>query len=307
MNTIVNTKPANALRKKRHIQNVIFYAVMAGIPIVQVCVFYIGVNINSILLAFRKYDMVTMTYSWNGLNNFKQFFDSFSVFSYMKAAVKNSFIIFFSTIMISFSGGIIMSFYIYKKRFLSKFFRVMLFMPSMISSIVMVTIFSHFADSAVPAITNNATVGLLANPDTTFITMLVFTLWLGFGGGMLVYTGTMNGISESLVEAAKLDGCGTVKEFIFITIPSIYPTIIVFLVGQMSNFFANQMNLFAFYGADADYRLYSFGYWLYVSLQRGNMATYPYLSAVGLVLTAFLAPIVLVTRKLLLKLGPSSD
>jgi len=298
---------ARSLKKKRHIRNIIFYAVMAGIPILQVCIFYIGVNVNSILLAFRKYDMVTMTFSWNGLNNFKQFFDSFGIYSYMKASIKNTFIIFIATISVSFLGGIVMSFYIYKKRFLGNFFRVMLFMPSMISSIVMVVIFSHFADSAVPAMTNNATVGLLANPETTFITMLIFTLWLGFGSGMLVYTGTMNGISESLVEASKLDGCGTMKEFIYITIPSIYPTIIVFFVGQMSMFFSNQMNLFAFYGADADYRLYTFGYWLYVSLQRGSMVDYPYLSAVGLVLTAILAPIVLISRKLLLKYGPNSD
>lgn len=67
------------------------------------------------------------------------------------------------------------------------------------------------------------------------------------------------------------------------------------------------MNLFAFYGADADYKLYTFGYWLYVSVQRGSLADYPYLSAVGLILTAILAPIVLITRKLLLKFGPSAD
>lgn len=306
MSSVFSKTNKNYIRQRR-IRDVVFFAVMAGIPILQVCVFYIGVNINSILLAFRKYDALSMTYSWNGLENFKQFFESFKVYSYMRASVKNSFIVFFSTILVSFSGGIVMSFYIYKKRFLGNFFRVMLFMPSMISSIIMVTIFSYFADSAVPAMTNNATIGLLANPDTTFITMLLFSLWLGFGSGMLVYTGTMNGIPESLIEAAKLDGCGTVKEFIHITIPSIYSTIIVFFVGQMSVFFSNQMNLFAFYGADADYKLYTFGYWLYVSVQRGSLADYPYLSAVGLILTAILAPIVLITRKLLLKFGPNAD
>lgn len=292
---------------RRKLRNALFYAVMAGIPIIQVCIFYIGVNLNSVLLAFRKYDFATGGYKWNGLNNFRQFFASFSTYSYMRSALKNSFIVFFATILVSFSGGIIMSFYIYKQRFLGKFFRVMLFMPSMVSSMVLVIIFSYFADSAIPVITHYATPGLLANSDTTFITMLLFTLCLGFGSGMLVYTGTMNGISESLVEAAELDGCGVFREFIHVTLPTIYPTIVVFFVGQMSMFFSNQMNVFAFYGGDAEYKLYTFGYWLYVSVQRASLADYPYLASVGIILTLILAPIVLVVRKLLLKFGPSAD
>ena len=53
---------SKSLKRKNLLRNSIFYVVMAGIPILQVIIFYIYVNFNSILLAFKTYDEVTMSY-----------------------------------------------------------------------------------------------------------------------------------------------------------------------------------------------------------------------------------------------------
>ena len=64
METIGKIKKKPFFTRKK-LCNALFYAVMAGIPIIQVCIFYIGVNLNSVLLAFRKYDFATGGYKWD--------------------------------------------------------------------------------------------------------------------------------------------------------------------------------------------------------------------------------------------------
>lgn len=301
---------SKSLKRKNLLRNSIFYVVMAGIPILQVIIFYIYVNFNSILLAFKTYDEVTMSYKWlpGGafFSNFQGFFHDLTTLPFLKAAFGNTFMMFGLVLLVSYSGGILLSNYIYKKRLLGKFFRVILFTPSMISGIIMVTLFQFFADAAVPVLTGNATVGLLADTNTAFPSIICYTLWLGLGSGMLVYVGTMGSINDSMVEAAQLDGCTPMQEFFKITLPTIYPTILVFFVAKMGSIFAEQINLFTFYGTDAPYDYYTYGYWLYVRTLAGE-ANYPQLAAAGLCFTLVLAPLTLFVRWLLNKFGPSAD
>lgn len=70
------------LKRKRLLLNSIFYILMAGIPILQVLVFYVGVNINSIFLAFKSYNVDTMTYSWLSADKLFSNFSEFLGFEY---------------------------------------------------------------------------------------------------------------------------------------------------------------------------------------------------------------------------------
>ena len=301
---------SKSLKRKNLLRNSIFYVVMAGIPILQVNIFYIYVNFNSILLAFKTYDEVTMSYKWLSggevFSNFQEFLKGLTTLPFLKAAFGNTFMMFGLVLLVSYSGGILLSNFIYKKRLFGRFFRVILFTPSMISGIIMVTLFQFFADAAVPALTNNATVGLLADTRTAFPSIICYTLWLGLGSGMLVYVGTMGSINDSMVEAAQLDGCTPMQEFFKITLPTIYPTILVFFVAKMGSIFAEQINLFTFYGAEAPYDYYTYGYWLYVRTLAGE-SNYPQLAAAGLCFTLVLAPLTLFVRWVLNKFGPSAD
>ena len=66
---VENTKKKKKLlnRKKKQL---IFYICIVALPILQFCVFYIGVNFNSILLAFKTFDADTNKYVFDGFNNF---------------------------------------------------------------------------------------------------------------------------------------------------------------------------------------------------------------------------------------------
>ena len=95
-------------------------------------------------------------------------------------------------------------------------------------------------------------------------------------------------------------------------LPSVYPTLVTFLIVQVSNIFMNQMELYTLFGNEAG-DLSTFGYFFYLQttqsdiLSKSGYYSYSELSAVGLIFTAILFPITYFGRKLLEKFGPSVD
>ena len=84
-------------------------------------IFYIGVNINSILLAFQKYTIDGKTV-FAGFDNFKDVFATFSDVGELRYGLKNSLLLYAVGLVISLPLGLFFSFYIYKKCFMSSFF-----------------------------------------------------------------------------------------------------------------------------------------------------------------------------------------
>lgn len=290
----------------------VFYFVLVIIPVVQFAIMYVAVNFNSILMSFQSYDKDTGVFSWAGLDNYKRFFTELGTNSLWKTMFLNSTIAFFVAQFITKSLAVFFSYYIYKKHFGYKVFRVILFIPSIISSVVTVAVFSQFIDGAFPSILNSwfgmTAQGGLANQETTFFWILFYNVWIAFGPSLLIYSSTMNDISPSVTEAAKIDGCKPFMEFFHIILPNIWPTYVVFTVATLASYFGNSLSIYAFYGSWADDRLYTFGYYLFrnAEIYKGSLEGYPYLSTIGVCFTAVLVPIVLGIRKLMLKFGPST-
>jgi multiple sugar transport system permease protein len=280
------------------------------VPVIQFCIFYIGVNFNSILLAFKNYDYLDGSYSFVGFENFRQVFYDLRTIPYLRSSLVNSLVLYFLGLFGSVLA-LFFSFYISKRWILSGVFRVVLFLPSIISSIVLVLMFKYFVERAIPAFTellfHKETQGLLSNLDTQLGTIRFYCIWSGFATNVMLYTGAMSGISDSLYEAAKLDGANTFQEFWHISLPMIFPTITTFLVTGIAGIFVNQMNLYNFYGLKAEYNLYTFGYYLYQAIQQATIADYPYLSSMGLILTMVAIPLTYLVKFLLEKYGPSAD
>ena len=236
-------KTHNHFQKKR-IKDMIFCALVLAIPVAQFIIFYIVVNFNSIIMTFQKYE--NGAFVFNGVQNFKAMWQEVAHGSTLDA-IKNSVIVYFCSSLLGLTLSLVFSFYIYKKMPLSKTFRVFLYLPSILSSMVTVTVFKQLVEIGIKNIFSLQD-GLLSNPETKMGTLIFFQLLMGFGTQILMYSGAMNGIDDSAVEAARLDGVNTFQEFFFITLPLIYPTIVTFLVVGMAGMFTNQLNLYAFYG-----------------------------------------------------------
>ena len=297
-------KTINHFQKKR-IKDMIFCGLVLAVPVTQFFIFYIVVNFNSILMAFQKYEKGN--YLFNGLQNFRDMWAEIANGGTL-VMIKNSVIVYICSSLLGLTLSLVFSFYIYKKMPLSKTFRVFLYLPSILSSMVTVTIFKQLVENAIPDLFSLEE-GLLANLDTKMGTLIFFQLLMGFGTQILMYSGAMNGIDDSAVEAARLDGVNTFQEFFHITLPLIYPTIVTFLVVGMAGMFTNQLNLFAFYGVDnlgSEY--WTVGYMLFRRIHTAKtFAAYPLLATYGVALTLIAAPMTLLFKKGLEKFGPSIE
>lgn len=300
------------MEKKNRIsdkKNLIFCLLMVAYPTIQFVVFYICVNLNSVLLAFKTYTP-GIGYSWAGFSNFGHLWYKITQVPEVQYAFINSLKVYAITLCISLPLALLFSFYVYKKAFLSGFFRVILYIPSVISVLVICILFRYFIDEAIPELYNKLTgknmVGLLANSKTEFAMLAFFFVWTAFGANVLMYTGAMSGIDDSIIESAQLDGVGFLREFFCFSIPLIWPTIVTFIVAGLAGLFMNQFNLYSFYGAGAEIYHGTVGYYIYKET-LSSVSKYPEVATLGIVLSIIMTPITMVAKWMLEKFGPKVD
>lgn len=289
-------------------QEYLFFGLMMIVPVIWFLVWYVGVNANSISLAFREFDFDNNRYVFAGLKNFKNVITAFATQEDMITILKNSLIVYIIGLVFTLPLTLLFSFYLYKKFLGHGAFKFILYLPSILSSIVVVMIFKYFVERFVPglvqSITGNEMQGLLSNPESRFSMIVFYNIWIGFGGSMLYYLGSMNAIPPELVEAAKLDGVSLSGEFFHITLPMIYPTITTVITTGVVALFTNQLGLVTFYGTNAASELQTIGYWLFADTLKAQETQYPYLAAAGLIITLLVAPLTFLIKYLMERFGP---
>lgn len=295
------------LKKKQ--KDAIFVACLVVLPLIQYAIFYIYVNINSIFLAFESYE--NGVYYWNNFANFKRFFQEMIREDLLWLCLKNSLIYYVIHTAVGTAASLVFSFYIFKKRACSKLFKVMLFLPSIISAIALTLIYKNFVDYAVPSIfleLFGVTIKPLASAKaTTFGTVVFYGVWMGFGTSILMYSGAMANVSDSVIEAAKIDGANEFRQFTSICVPLIYATLTTFLISGVAAIFSSDMNLYAFFGSGAERYTWTFGYYLLKLTRDAGLPEYPYPATIGLLLTVISVPLTFLIRWALQKFGPTVD
>ena len=304
--------------RSRKTKRFLFGLAVVIIPLIQFCIFYIYVNFNSIILAFQKYE-----YAMDGngflitFAGFKNFAAAWNAFTYRKYMIVNSLKLLVCNLLIVTPLALVFAYYIYKGFFGHGFFKVMLFLPHIISGLILSTLFKFMMTDVYVFFAEKITgqtgiLGLFDNQATKYGAVLFFTIWMGFGMNVLLYSGAMAGINPAIIESAKLDGAGVAQEFLHIVFPMIFKTFSTFLVIQIVGLFTNQMHLYSFYGGNAG-DLATVGYYIYMTSKSseriavGNHLSYPELAALGLICTAIVMPSTLILKKLLAKFGPKED
>ena len=285
----------------------IFFICLVAYPIAQFVIFYVAVNINSILLAFKEYHIETAKFSWIGFENFKAFIGDLGNDQSMIIATKNSLLLYGVGLCIGTPLNLIFSYFLYKKVPGHGFFRVVLFLPQIISSLVISLMFRYFVENGLAQLIDY---NLLTSRETGFGTMIFYCVWAGFGSSILIYTSAMTKIDESIVEYGQLEGISLFQEFWHVTLPLIFPTITIYLVAGIAGLFTNQAGLFNFYGTGARPDMQTLGYVFFVKIvgsAEANYTQYPYAAAAGLLFTLIATPITLVVRWALEKFGPSVE
>ena len=302
----VETLPTRRSKHKKIGEKIFYWSILA-IPLLQFVLMYVVVNFNSILLAFEdiKFNQEgQMTVAFAGLENFKLFISQVFKDPVMITRFINSFIVYGANLFVGTVLAILFSYFIFKKYPLSGFFRVVLMLPSMICSVAIVLIYKYIMDEAIPAMMGTPGAGLLALGSDSQVLFLVIicNILMGFGSGVLMYSNAMSRIPDSLLEAARLEGCSPIQEFFHIILPMIYPTVETFLIIGLSGLFIDQANLYTFYGKASNVQ--TVGYFLFTQVIGDStvVSEYPYAAAAGLTLTAVTIPVVMIAKHFLNKL-----
>ncbi len=83
----------------------------------------------------------------------------------------------------------------------------------------------------------------LSRQDLFVPLLLILTLWKEVGWSSIIYLAAISSIDIQLYEAARMDGASRMQQALFITLPSIKPTIIILLIFNMGNLFTNNFEL----------------------------------------------------------------
>lgn len=294
-----------------------FYIGFMALPLLQFCIFYIGVNFNSFLLAFKtiSFNGETKQYYTSAFNfdNFVRWFADENERSVLIPALLTSLKSYAISLGVGVPLGLSFSYYIFKKLPGSMFFRFMLFMPSIIASIVLVTIYYYFTDNVVPEMLKIFNIKLesklLSSEKTRYATVMFYNLFVGFGTTVLLYSNKMSTISPEIIEAAELDGANSFREFFSIVLPQTFSTLSVFLVTGIAGIFINEINNFSFFKYDYKTDTATLGFLMYLRAQRAKSdeSQYPPLAALGVMMSAVAIPLTFLVRGLLSKVGPSED
>ncbi len=279
-------------------RNAIFAYCMVAIGFVHFCIFYVYLNFNSILLAFQ----VPLA---DGGQQFS-FFNFQKLFNELTRADTQIYNAFLNT-MKYFVLGIVklfttflVSYFIYKKVPLYKAYRIIFFLPSIIPSIVMVTVFKNFVSTYGPLWTILYDVfgydmpSLLTRPETATATIMFYVFWSGFGVQMLIFVGALNRIPEEVIDSAKLDGCSWWKEFSRVVMPLAWETLLIYLTLSIGGIFMATGPILYFTGGNEYTNTMTIEFWIYIQVQQKG--TYNYPAAIGIFFTLLAIPIVILSR-----------
>lgn len=280
------------------------------IPLVSFAVFYLYVNFDSFLMAFQKPVKGELTWT---LDNFKWVWTriingSTNEVDNLQLAFKNTFIT-FGVQIILFFVGLLVSYALYKQVLGYKAFRILFYLPSIISSVVSSFFYIEMMNSGWFQQLLTTLFNLdyqLKSPlmDSSFANGMVLLnfIWLGIPSNMILWGGAFSRIPTAVLESARIDGCNWVRELFQIILPIIWPTFVMLITTNLAGIFGATGAVFLLTGGE--YGTQTVSNWLYMKVQGAGNDMDPrlyYASALGLMLTVVSCAIAVISRSILNK------
>ena len=300
------------LAKKTVVEWVFCYGFLAY-PLILFVVFYVYVNLNSFVMAFQNINL-DGSRNFVGFAHFTDFITSvFAESGVIKISFINSLIMYAVGLCISMPLQLLFSYMLFKKCFGHQLIRVLIMMPSIISTFVFCLVFRNFAGASLQSFMQSVGFenfpNLMDDSKYTFGTTLFYSVWVSFSTSLIIYPNAMRSIDPAIYESSQIDGiCTLWQELFYIILPLIFPTLSTFLVLGFSAIMSDPGALVAFFMYSAPASAYNMGYYLTVQIfNESNPMNYPGVSAAGMVLTVVIAPLTLLLRHVLDRLDPTGE
>ena len=274
------------------------------IPILHFFVFYVGINFTSILLAFQKETYIAGVgkVTRYTLENFQ------TVFRYITSGGSDLYIALQNTLQL-FAVDLLMMIpififaYTFSKNMVgSRFFRVVMYLPTIISAVAFSTMVTSILQpniGALAVIVRNLfgieMEPLLTSYENAWPTVIGYCIWAGVYANLLIIEGAIRRVPVELIEAAKIDGAGTLRIMKSIIFPMIWGTLSTILIIKVSGLFTITGPILLLTGGA--YNTQTLNFWFYRMVAVDGSYNVP--AAGGIVFTLIGLPIVMGFRGLI--------
>ena len=287
----------------------LFVLSMVTVPILSFLVFYVYKNISSFTMAFQQisgFGDGHISYEFT-LENFAMFFREIRrPDSIVGMAFINTLKYFVLGTFVIFPISYFISFFLYKKVWGHKVFRIIFFLTGIIPAVVLITIYKEIIAVQGPIYQMLEKFGytmpsLLNRAETATGTIMAYVVWTGMAGSFILLVAAMNRIPEELRDALLIDGCGWFRELIQVVTPLIWPTTSTLIILSFIGIFSSSGPILLFNTPEYTWTI---SHWTYMQVTEGS---YSFPSAVGLFLTGVTLPFVIVLMWVMQKLIPEVE
>ena len=195
------------------------------------------------IIAFKDYNPRLGIFGspWTAMGGFRHFIDFFNDPHFFRV-VRNTITISVTGIIFGFPAPILLALLINELR--NKYFvrtvQTISYLPHFISIVVVAGMIRNFV--AYDGIITDFFVmfgmyreNMLNRPELFVPIFVASEIWQGIGWGSIIYLAALTGIDMELYEAATIDGAGRWKQTLKITIPCLFPTIMIMLILRLGN------------------------------------------------------------------------
>lgn len=203
-----------------------------------------------IVLAFKKYTYAGGIFGseWNGLNNFKFFFQSGQAFKVTRNTVLYNAVFIFVNNFLQLAVAIFLV--ELKNKHFRKVSQSLMFLPYFISwviiSVIAFNLLSYdygFINGFIEQL-GGSKIDFYNSPSKWPVILVLFNAWKNIGYGSVLYLAALMGIDTSIYEAAEIDGANVFQRIFKITIPMVKPTMIILLLLAVGGIFRGNFDMF---------------------------------------------------------------
>ena len=277
--------------------------VLCAPAVLHLLIFWLGVQIETFELAFTN--QFTKQVGWdNFIWAWKQLFSDIGNAN-MGLAFRNT-LTFFLLGMTLVPLTMFFAYLIYRKSIGYSFSRVTLYLPGAVGGIMLALLYANLMSSTGPVMEivreitgNDAVVSLRFTDGMRYI--MIFDVFVGIGGNLMIWLGSMARIPNELIEVGKLEGIGPFTEFRKVVLPLIWPTFVTMITLQVIGIFGATGSVLALTGGANGTNTIAF--WMYNMVLQGLTSEYGNVAAVGLIFTVITIPLVVIGRWLMNRFG----
>lgn len=205
---------------------------------IPMTIYWIIPSIQSLYFSMTNYSVVMKT-SWVGLDNFKRILEDRMFWKSMW----NSLYFTVGSIPLVILGGLVLALLVNAKIRFRNFFRVVFYLPLVTSTIALSMVWLWLFDPTLGLLNAMLTaVGLpkqlwLQSTTQAMPSIILMSVWGSVGGTMLIYLAGLQGVPDSLYEAARVDGANEWQLLRFVTLPILAPVTLYVLVTTIISSF----------------------------------------------------------------------